>query len=56
MINRDMADRFNREKALAVHGTGTSPMWNQIVNKANVDFEIAFHESDVGPSDHASFY
>ena len=56
MINMDMVGRLNEQKAIAVHGTGTSPMFSQVVFSSNVDFEIAEHKSGVGPSDHTSFY
>lgn len=56
MINMDMVGRLNEEKALAVHGIGTSPLWNQTVFAANTSFKLAEHESGVGPSDHTSFY
>ena len=56
MINMDMVGRLNADKAIAVHGLGTSPIWGQTVFAANTDFEIAEHESGVGPSDHTSFY
>lgn len=56
MINMDMVGRLNEEKALAVHGLGTSPIWGQTVFATNSSFKIAEHESGVGPSDHTSFY
>lgn len=56
MINMDMVGRLNEEKALAIHGVGTSPSWNQTVFAANTSFKLAEHESGVGPSDHTSFY
>ena len=56
MVNMDMVGRLNAEKALAVHGTGTSPIFPQVVFSANSDFEIVEHKSGVGPSDHTSFY
>ncbi|RMB62946.1 M20/M25/M40 family metallo-hydrolase [Dokdonia sinensis] len=56
MINMDMVGRLNDDKALAVHGTGTSPIFPQAVFSANSDFKIAEHKSGVGPSDHTSFY
>tara|TARA_R110002051_G_scaffold88179_3_gene155386 strand:+ start:4158 stop:5450 length:1293 start_codon:yes stop_codon:yes gene_type:complete len=56
MINMDMVGRLNSDRALAVHGLGTSPIWGQTVFAANTDFKIAEHESGVGPSDHTSFY
>lgn len=56
MINMDMVGRLNKENAIAVHGTGTSPIFPQTVFAANTDFQIAEHKSGVGPSDHTSFY
>ena len=56
MINMDMVGRLNEEKALAVHGIGTSPIWPQTIFTANQDFTLSEHESGIGPSDHTSFY
>ena len=56
MINMDMVGRLNEEKALAVHGIGTSPIWPQTIFAANENFKLSEHESGVGPSDHTSFY
>lgn len=56
MINMDMVGRLNEERALAVHGLGTSPIWPQTIFAANKDFKLSEHESGVGPSDHTSFY
>ena len=56
MINMDMVGRLNEEKALAVHGIGTSPIWSQTIFAANNDFKLSEYESGVGPSDHTSFY
>lgn len=56
MINMDMVGRLNDEKALAVHGIGTSPIWPQTIFVANDNFKLSEHESGVGPSDHTSFY
>ena len=56
MINMDMVGRLNDERALAVHGIGTSPIWPQTIFAANEDFKLSEHESGVGPSDHTSFY
>lgn len=57
MLNMDMVGRMNSERALAIYGTGTSPMWNTVLDSANVDsLKFMFHESGVGPSDHTSFY
>ncbi len=56
MINMDMVGRLNNEKAIAVHGVGTSPIWPQTIFSANENFKLSEHESGVGPSDHTSFY
>lgn len=57
MINMDMVGRLDEQKALAIHGTGTSPVWEEIINKSNKDsLKLVFRPSGVGPSDHTSFY
>lgn len=57
MINMDMVGRLNNDKGLAVHGTGTSPIWNWMLDNSNTDsLKIIKSESGVGPSDHTSFY
>ena len=57
MINMDMVGRMNEEKTLAINGVGTSPIWNDILDKVNTDsLKLVTSESGVGPSDHTSFY
>ncbi len=56
MINLDMVGRLREEKTLSVSGTGTTPVWPQILNSLNPGFELVLSESGVGPSDHTSFY
>ncbi|MEQ9591821.1 MAG: M28 family peptidase [Cyclobacteriaceae bacterium] len=57
MINMDMVGKLDEQKALAIHGTGTSPSWESLLNKVNSDsISLLFHPSGVGPSDHTSFY
>ncbi len=57
MINMDMVGRLNEERALAINGTGTSPVFPAILDKANnKKLKIKKMESGVGPSDHTSFY
>lgn len=56
MINMDMVGRLNEEKAIAVHGVGTSPIWPQAIFASNKDFALSEYESGVGPSDHTPFY
>ncbi len=56
MFNMDMVGRLNKERAVAVYGTGTSPIFSQTIFANNKDFKITEKESGVGPSDHTSFY
>ncbi len=56
MINLDMVGRMNQDSTLSISGTGTSPVWNQILNSQNPGFNLVLRESGVGPSDHTSFY
>ncbi len=57
VINFDMVGRLSEEKVLAVNGTGTSPVWPDLLASAAKDrVTLMSHESGLGPSDHASFY
>tara|TARA_R110000796_G_scaffold183498_2_gene300025 strand:- start:102225 stop:103448 length:1224 start_codon:yes stop_codon:yes gene_type:complete len=56
MLNMDMVGRLREDKTLSVSGTGTSPIWSQVLNTSNTDFKLVLQESGVGPSDHTSFY
>lgn len=57
MINMDMVGRLDPAKGLAINGTGTSPAWNDLLDKVNTDsLKLIKSESGVGPSDHTSFY
>ena len=57
MINMDMVGRLNEENTIAVHGVGTSPIFKQtLYANNNLGFNLAEHDSGVGPSDHTSFY
>ncbi|MEP5612033.1 MAG: M20/M25/M40 family metallo-hydrolase [Cyclobacteriaceae bacterium] len=57
MINMDMVGRLDRSKGLAINGTGTSPIWNWMLDNSNLDsLKLIKGESGVGPSDHTSFY
>lgn len=56
MFNFDMVGRLSENK-MAINGTGTSPMWPDLINKANTTgLVITMSESGIGPSDHTSFY
>lgn len=56
MLNMDMVGRLAENK-LAVYGTGTSPVWNELLKKVIPDsIKLTKTESGVGPSDHTSFY
>lgn len=56
MINMDMVGRMKKDSSLAVYGTGTSPIFKQVLKAHNNDFKLIQNESGVGPSDHSSFY
>lgn len=56
MINMDMVGRLKQDSTLAVYGTGTSPIFKQVLNSHNENFKLIEEESGVGPSDHTSFY
>lgn len=57
MLNMDMVGRLNDDK-LIVHGTGTAPELDALVDELGADyrFVITKHASGTGPSDHTSFY
>jgi C-terminal processing protease CtpA/Prc len=56
MINMDMVGRLKKDSALAVYGTGTSPIFKQVLQAHNERFKLIQRASGVGPSDHTSFY
>lgn len=56
MINMDMVGRMKKDTTLAVYGTGTSPIFKQVITSHNTNFKLIQKESGVGPSDHTSFY
>ena len=58
MMNFDMVGRLGASYKLMVYGTGTSPSFGWVLDKANdpVMFHLMKKESGVGPSDHTSFY
>ncbi|MFZ5971452.1 MAG: M20/M25/M40 family metallo-hydrolase [Bacteroidota bacterium] len=58
MINLDMVGRLHPEsKHLSVSGTGTSPLWEPLIQKlSNEQVKIKTDSSGTGPSDHTSFY
>jgi hypothetical protein len=57
MINLDMVGRLNPDtKHLSVSGTGTSPVWEPLLQKlSNDQVKIKTDSSGTGPSDHTSF-
>lgn len=57
MLNMDMIGRL-KNNALSVHGTGTSSLWNSLVDSLGAlhGFTISKSADGFGPSDHASFY
>ncbi len=56
MLNMDMVGRLKADSTLAVYGTGTSPIFKQVIKAHNDKFKLIEKESGVGPSDHTSFY
>ena len=56
MINMDMVGRLREDRTLSISGTGTAPLWNQVLNANNPGFNLVLSESGMGPSDHTSFY
>jgi len=57
MINMDMIGRLPESKHLSVSGTGTSAVWEPLLNKlSNEKVIIKTDSSGMGPSDHSSFY
>ena len=57
MVNLDMVGRLDKDNRLAIHGTGTTPAWDMLIDSVLVsDFQIKKHASGVGPSDQTSFY
>ena len=58
MLNMDMVGRLDADKALAVYGTGTSPVWMPMLEELAKEkgLKLSSKESGVGPSDHTSFY
>lgn len=57
-INLDMVGRLDPDrKTLEVMGTGTSPVWEPLLQKlSNDQVKIKTDSSGIGPSDHTSFY
>lgn len=57
MMNMDMIGRM-KDSVLVIEGMGTSPKWEEIVKKENVDssLHLKLKPDGFGPSDHASFY
>lgn len=57
MINMDMVGRLSDDK-LIIYGTGTSPVWDNMLDTHNADynFKITKTPDGLGPSDHSSFY
>lgn len=57
MVNMDMVGRLNEDRQLAIYGTGTAPVWNDLLHSVKAPvFKFSINESGLGPSDHSSFY
>ncbi len=57
MINMDMIGRLSDNK-LIIYGTGTSAIWNNLLDSLNKQFNFIISKipDGLGPSDHSSFY
>ena len=56
MVNMDMIGRLSENKKLAVHGVGTSPVFEEVLVRNNQNLDLKIVKSGSGPSDHSSFY
>ena len=58
MLNMDMIGRLDpTTNGIAVSGTGTSPVWENLLKSLSTDaLKIKTDSSGIGPSDHTSFY
>ena len=43
MINMDMVGRMKKDSSLAVYGTGTSPIFKQVLKSHNDNFKLIYH-------------
>ncbi len=55
MINLDMVGRFDPKRGILVSGSGTSPVWEPMLQKLGNTMIIKTDSSGTGPSDHTSF-
>jgi len=57
MLNMDMVGRLQDDK-LTVFGTGTSPIWDDMLKRRakEAHFELSLSPEGMGPSDHQSFF
>lgn len=57
MINMDMIGRLNDStRKVIVYGTGTSNVWEPLLQHTRSDVVLKFDSAGVGPSDQTSFY
>lgn len=57
MINMDMIGRLNDStRKVIVYGTGTSNVWEPLLDHTRSDVVLKFDSAGVGPSDQTSFY
>lgn len=57
MVNMDMIGRME-DSTIIVQGAATSPIWKELVEKANdgIGLKVKFTDDGYGPSDHSPFY
>ncbi len=57
-VNLDMVGRYRPKKGLILHGTGSSPMWSGLIERANVPvgLRLSPKKGAFVPTDATSFY
>ncbi len=56
MLNMDMIGRLGEDNSLTIIGSGTSSLWNEMLEKNNsTGFELKLNDDGWGGSDHQSF-
>ena len=55
MINMDMIGRMKDDRVI-VGGSGSSPLWKDLLPVSSRAMDVKFQDDGYGPSDHASFY
>jgi aminopeptidase YwaD len=57
MINLDMVGRYDADKKLLVGGSGTSPLWSQLISSlSDKSLQVKLDSTASGAGDYTSFY